>query len=136
MRCISGSEVLGVASQRTSSWRSLKDGCSDQPRNGSVTRPATRKPHSVSSAGRGDAVNRDTPAVMPDRTLPISGDSARCGSLRAYRATASAGVTVSATSIDATTASPYDSARGWRNAPVAPPRKKTGAMTSSATRVA
>jgi hypothetical protein len=42
----------------------------------------------------------------------------------------SAGVTVSATSIDTSTASPYDSTSGWKNAPESPCRKKIGMIAT------
>ena len=47
-----------------------------------------------------------------------------------------AGVTVRATAIEASTANPYASASGWKNAPDRPPRKKIGTKTMASIRVA
>jgi hypothetical protein len=45
-------------------------------------------------------------------------------------------VTVVATSIDTSTASPYASTRGWKNAPERPERKKTGVIATTSISVA
>ena len=52
------------------------------------------------------------------------------------RISASAGVTVSATSIEARTARPYDSASGWKNAPDTPWMKRTGVIATTSMSVA
>ena len=106
MRCISGSDVLGVASQWTTSSRSLKVGRSAALRNGSTASPTTTKPASVISAGRGvrnRRVSAPVVAAAARRAAPCSPDP-RGG--REYSTSPSAGVTVSATTSDAITARP------------------------------
>lgn len=48
----------------------------------------------------------------------------------------SAGVSVSATTIDTSTASPYASTSGWKNEPDRPSRKSTGTTAMTLMRVA
>ncbi len=52
------------------------------------------------------------------------------------RISANAGVTVSATSIEASTARPYDSTSGWKNAPDTPWMNRTGVIATTSISVA
>ena len=136
-RTSSGPDVSGEVSQCIRKSRSLKLGSSDWPRNGTTASPATTVAATVAYAQRGlrdDA--REHAARSRAAARRTSGDRRRSSGAFRSRIRASAGVTVSATTSEAPTARMYEKARGLKNAPVRPVRKKTGIIAATMISVA
>ena len=123
--------VPGRVTQSARKSRSLNVGKSDSPRNGVTARPATSVTTVAPTTRIGVRTTRAERGGVPpleqaherrlllvERRLPEEQDGP------------SAGVTVSATAIEASTARPYEGTSGRKNAPETLVMKKTG-MTAS-----
>src|SRR5205085_11083360 len=131
MRFISGSEVPGGAVQCTTTLRSLKAGRFGEPSHGRTAIATTPAMQARSGTSTGARIARRRArrydrgsAEVNDR---LRGDAERAGPSRS----ASAGVTVNASAIDAITASAYASTIGCTNRAVGPVATNTGATHTS-----
>ena len=105
IRTSSGWEVPGAVTQCIRKSRSLKSGSSDCPSLGTTATPSSTMTATAASAGRGPRMIRARAAVYPRWSHRTSGDWRRSSDARCSRIRLSAGVTVRATSMDASTAS-------------------------------
>ena len=103
-RYISGCDVPGGVSQCIRKSRSLNEGSSDCPSNGQTAIPATTAAPVARYTGRGARMIRSRVPWYFRCSHPTSGDS-RSIAARSRRIRHSAGVTVRATTMDASSAS-------------------------------
>ena len=105
MRVIAGCDVPGLASSWTSRSRSLKDGTTDVSSSASAAIAATAQPPTASSVARGRADDpRERGGIERAETAHDRGLAGRPRGARPASTRLSAGVTVRATSVDASTA--------------------------------
>ena len=105
-RFISGSEVPGLVSKCIRKSCSLNDGNRSWPRFGSTSAPAMIATSTVAPAHRGRRSTGASSAAYARLATRISGGSVVPSRALGSRMSASAGVTVRATTIEARTASP------------------------------
>ena len=92
--------------------------------------------HTVMNAGRGVRMIRVKRASYLCCSHRVIGDSRRSSAVFDNRMKPSAGVTVSATTMEASTASAYESASGLKNEPERPSMRKTGNRVTASISVA
>ena len=136
LRTCSGSEVPGFVIQCMRNPRSLKVGKRSWPSPGSTASPASPTIPTVRYAARGLRTTRArSPPYTSFSERTIAG-SARFSEALFSRSRARAGVSVSAITIDASTAIEYEIASGPKNEPDSPPTNTTGSTATTLMRVA
>ena len=133
---IEARDAPGLPDQLSTRSRSSKSGSSELGRNCvSETAPATAITPSSPRATAGFAVSGATIRARPASTgEPFEGDDGCSAGRASIRH--SAGVTVKATTIEASTANRYELTSGSKNAPAKPPMAYSGNTTSTAISVA